>query len=297
MKDFFHRFIHNKLAVSGSIILILFLGMAIFAPAIAPYDPFYMDSTAVLSPPSSVHLLGTDNMGRDILSRIFYGARISLRVSLISVAIATVAGVLLGVAAGYFGKVVDAIISRILEIMFAFPEVLLALLIMSILGASLNNIIIAIGIVYTPIFARITRGAVLSVKDSLYVEAARSIGVKDTAIIVRHILPNILSPVLVQVTLSLAFAILSEAALSFLGIGVEPDIPSWGIMLNNGKAWIEIAWWVGVFPGIAIALAVLGFNVLGDGLRDVLDPRLRRVRLREVGDCQYHSGAHWQKEA
>lgn len=277
MKDFFHRFIHNKLAVSGSIILILFLGMAIFAPAIAPYDPFYMDSTAVLSPPSSVHLLGTDNMGRDILSRIFYGARISLRVSLISVAIATVAGVLLGVAAGYFGKVVDAIISRILEIMFAFPEVLLALLIMSILGASLNNIIIAIGIVYTPIFARITRGAVLSVKDSLYVEASRSIGVKDTAIIVRHILPNILSPVLVQVTLSLAFAILSEAALSFLGIGVEPDIPSWGIMLNNGKAWIEIAWWVGVFPGIAIALAVLGFNVLGDGLRDVLDPRLRNV--------------------
>lgn len=277
MKDFFHRFIHNKLAVSGSIILILFLGMAIFAPAIAPYDPFYMDSTAVLSPPSSVHLLGTDNMGRDILSRIFYGARISLRVSLISVAIATVAGVLLGVAAGYFGKVVDAIISRILEIVFAFPEVLLALLIMSILGASLNNIIIAIGIVYTPIFARITRGAVLSVKDSLYVEAARSIGVKDTAIIVRHILPNILSPVLVQVTLSLAFAILSEAALSFLGIGVEPDIPSWGIMLNNGKAWIEIAWWVGVFPGIAIALAVLGFNVLGDGLRDVLDPRLRNV--------------------
>ena len=277
MKDFFHRFIHNKLAVSGSIILILFLGMAIFAPAIAPYDPFYMDSTAVLSPPSSAHLLGTDNMGRDILSRIFYGARSSLRVSLISVAIATVAGVLLGVAAGYFGKVVDAIISRILEIMFAFPEVLLALLIMSILGASLNNIIIAIGIVYTPIFARITRGAVLSVKDSLYVEAARSIGVKDAAIIVRHILPNILSPVLVQVTLSLAFAILSEAALSFLGIGVEPDIPSWGIMLNNGKAWIEIAWWVGVFPGIAIALAVLGFNVLGDGLRDVLDPRLRNV--------------------
>lgn len=257
--------------------MILFLGMAIFAPAIAPYDPFYMDSTAVLSPPSSAHLLGTDNMGRDILSRIFYGARISLRVSLISVAIATVAGVLLGVAAGYFGKVVDAIISRILEIMFAFPEVLLALLIMSILGASLNNIIIAIGIVYTPIFARITRGAVLSVKDSLYVEAARSIGVKDAAIIVRHILPNILSPVLVQVTLSLAFAILSEAALSFLGIGVEPDIPSWGIMLNNGKAWIEIAWWVGVFPGIAIALAVLGFNVLGDGLRDVLDPRLRNV--------------------
>lgn len=277
MKDFSYRFFHNKLAVVGSIILLLFILMAVFAPVLAPYDPFYMDGMAALSPPSSAHLLGTDNMGRDILSRIIYGSRISLKVSLVSVSIATVAGVVLGVAAGYFGKAVDGVISRILEVMFAFPEVLLALLIMSILGPSLNNIMIAIGIVYTPIFARITRGAVLSVKESLYVEAARSMGVGDVKIIIRHIIPNILSPVLVQVTLSLAFAILSEAALSFLGIGVEPDIPSWGIMLNNGKAWIEIAWWVGVFPGIAIALAVLGFNILGDGLRDVLDPRLRNV--------------------
>ena len=277
MKEFFYRLIHNKLAVTGGVILILFILMAVLAPVIAPYDPYYMDASATLAPPSAEHLLGTDNMGRDILSRIFYGAQISLKVSIVSVSIATAAGVILGVVAGYFGKLTDGIISRILEIMFAFPEVLLALLIMSILGPSLNNIMIAIGIVYTPIFARITRGAVLSVKDSLYVEAARSIGVKDSIIIVRHILPNILSPILVQITLSLAFAILSEASLSFLGIGVEPDIPSWGIMLNNGKAWIEIAWWVGVFPGIAIALAVLGFNILGDGLRDVLDPRLRNV--------------------
>lgn len=277
MKDFFYRFFHNKLAVSGSIILLLFVLMAAFAPVLAPYDPFYMDPAAALTGPSPEHLLGTDNMGRDILSRIIYGSQISLKVSLASVTIATAAGVLLGVAAGYFGGITDAVISRILEVMLSFPEVLLALLIMSILGSSLNNIMLAIGIVYTPIFARIARGAVLSVKDSLYVEAARSIGVRDVTIIVRHVLPNILSPVLVQVTLSLAFAILSEAALSFLGIGVEPDIPSWGIMLNNGKAWIEIAWWVGVFPGIAIALAVLGFNILGDGLRDVLDPRLRNV--------------------
>ena len=255
MKDFFYRLIHNKLAVTGGVILILFILMAVLAPVIAPYDPYYMDASATLAPPSAEHLLGTDNMGRDILSRIFYGAQISLKVSIVSVSIATAAGVILGVVAGYFGKFTDGIISRILEIMFAFPEVLLALLIMSILGPSLNNIMIAIGIVYTPIFARITRGAVLSVKDSLYVEAARSIGVKDSIIIVRHIIPNILSPILVQITLSLAFAILSEASLSFLGIGVEPDIPSWGIMLNNGKAWIEIAWWVGVFPGIAIALA------------------------------------------
>ena len=277
MKDFLYRFFHNKLAVSGSIILLLFVLMAAFAPVLAPYDPFYMDPAAALTGPSPEHLLGTDNMGRDILSRIIYGSQISLKVSLASVAIATAAGVLLGVAAGYFGGITDAVISRILEVMLSFPEVLLALLIMSILGSSLNNIMLAIGIVYTPIFARIARGAVLSVKDSLYVEAARSIGVRDVTIIVRHVLPNILSPILVQVTLSLAFAILSEAALSFLGIGVEPDIPSWGIMLNNGKAWIEIAWWVGVFPGIAIALAVLGFNILGDGLRDVLDPRLRNV--------------------
>ena len=277
MKDFFYRFFHNRLAVIGSIILLLFVALAVFAPLIAPYDPLSNDYNALLAPPSKVHLCGTDNLGRDILSRIIYGARISLRVSLVSVAIATAMGVLLGVAAGFYGGVVDIIISRVLEVMFAFPEVLLALLIMSILGPSLNNIMIAIGIVYTPIFARITRGAVLNVKDSLYVEAATTMGVRKSTIITRHILPNILSPIIVQVTLSLAFAILSEAALSFLGIGVEPDVPSWGMMLNYGKTWIELAWWVGVFPGVAIALSVLGFNVLGDGLRDILDPRLRNV--------------------
>lgn len=277
MKDFFYRFFHNKLAVIGSVILLAFVCMALFAPWLAPYDPYAMDSAAFMSPPSAAHIMGTDNMGRDIFSRILYGAQISLRVSITSVAIATVAGIILGVIAGYFGKAVDGVISRILEIMFSFPEVLLALLIMAILGPRLDNIILAIGIVYTPIFARITRGAVLSVKDSLYVEASRSIGVSNGKIILRHILPNILSPIIVQVTLSLAFAILSEASLSFLGIGVEPDIPSWGIMLNDGKAWIEIAPWIGIFPGIFIALAVLGFNILGDGLRDVLDPRLKNV--------------------
>ena len=275
MKDFFYRYLHNRLAVIGSIILLAFVALAVFAPLIAPYDPLANDYNALLSPPTKEHLCGTDNLGRDILSRIIYGARISLRVSLVSVAIATAMGVLLGVAAGFYGGVVDIIISRVLEVMFAFPEVLLALLIMSILGPSLNNIMIAIGIVYTPIFARITRGAVL--KDSLYVEAATTMGVRKSTIITRHILPNILSPIIVQVTLSLAFAILSEAALSFLGIGVEPDVPSWGMMLNYGKTWIELAWWVGVFPGVAIALSVLGFNVLGDGLRDILDPRLRNV--------------------
>ena len=277
MKDFLYRFFHNRLAVIGSVLLLIFILLAIFAPLVAPCDPLANDYSAILSPPTAAHPCGTDNLGRDILSRIIYGTRISLRVSIISVAIATVAGVLLGVIAGFYGGAADGIISRILEVMFAFPEVLLALLIMSILGASLNNIMIAIGIVYTPIFARITRGAVLNVKDSLYVEAAVTMGIRRRTIIRRHILPNILSPIIVQITLSLAFAILSEAALSFLGIGVEPDVPSWGMMLNYGKKWIELAWWVGVFPGIAIALSVLGFNVLGDGLRDVLDPRLRNV--------------------
>lgn len=277
MKDFFYRFFHNRLAVAGTVIIGFFIVLAVLAPIVSPYDPFSMDYNAMLSGPTPAHPFGTDNMGRDILSRIIYGARISLRVSIFSVSIATIVGVLFGVIAGYFGGIADGVISRILEVMFAFPEVLLALLIMSVLGASLNNIMIAIGIVYTPIFARITRGAVLSIKGSLYVEAARSMGVKNTSIIIHHILPNILSPIIVQVTLSLAFAILSEAALSFLGIGVEPDIPSWGIMLSSGKQWIELAWWVGVFPGVAIALSVLGFNVMGDGLRDVLDPRLRNV--------------------
>lgn len=277
MKDFLNRYIHNRLAMMGSVILLMFIIMAVLAPVAAPYDPYYMDGAAVLQAPGGGHLFGTDNMGRDILSRVIYGSRISLWVSLVSVSIATVLGLFLGVIAGYFGGVLDTVLSRMTDIMFSFPEVLLALLIMSILGASLNNIVIAIGIVYTPIFARIARGAVLSIRGSLYIEAARSIGVKNSRIIVRHIVPNILSPVIVQVTLSLAFAILAEASLSFLGIGVEPDIPSWGVMLSNGKDWLELAWWSAVYPGIFICLAVLGFNILGDGLRDLLDPRLRNV--------------------
>lgn len=277
MKDFAYRFFHNKLVLIGGSVLVVFLLLAAFAPQIAPYDPYFMDSSAVLQAPSTAHPFGTDNFGRDIFSRAIFGSRISLRVSLVSVSIATVLGLFLGVLAGYFGGLLDSVLSRVTDVMFAFPEVLLALLIMSILGASLNNIVIAIGIVYTPIFARISRGAVLSIRQSLYIEAARSMGVPSRAIILRHIIPNILPPVIVQITLSLAFAILAEAALSFLGIGVEPDIPSWGIMLNDGKDWLELAWWVAVFPGLSISLVVLGFNILGDGLRDVLDPKLRNV--------------------
>jgi peptide/nickel transport system permease protein len=273
------RLRQNRLALAGLVLILIFLLMAVFAPLIAPYDPYRIDENAVLSPPSAEHPLGTDSFGRDVLSRMVYGARISFKVGLISVGIALAAGVLIGAAAGYYGRWVDAALSRVIDVLFSFPDILLALVIMAVLGASLTNVMIAIGIVYTPIFARITRGAVLEIKGSLFIDAARVLGAGRLTILRRHILPNVMAPIIVQTTLSLAFAILAEAALSFIGLGVEPDTPSWGIMLNEGKNWMEAAWWIAVFPGAAITLAVLGFNVLGDGLRDALDPRLRGERL------------------
>lgn len=275
MKEIWNRFRKNKLAFIGLICISLFLFVALLAPFVSPYDPYKMDGTVMLSSPSSAHWLGTDQFGRDILSRIMYGAQISIKVGVISVGIALFFGVFIGVCAGFFGKWTDSILSRVTDILFAFPDIVLALAIMAILGPSLTNVMIAIGIVYTPIFARIARGAVLSIKDSLYIEAARSIGVGPFTIIRKHVLPNIIAPLIVQTTLSFAFAILAEAALSFLGLGVQPDTPSWGIMLNEGKGWMESAWWIAVFPGVAITLAVLSFNTMGDGLRDALDPRLR----------------------
>jgi len=277
MQDLLYRFFHNRLAVFGSALLLVFVILALFAPLLAPFSPYYMDTNAILQAPGDVHLLGTDNLGRDILSRIIYGSRISLRVAFTSVTFATICGVLLGISAGFFGGLIDHLLSRVTDVMFSFPEILLALLIMSILGSNINNIIIAISIVYSPIFARIARGAALNIKNSLFIEASRSIGVPNRALLLKHILPNIMPPVIVQITLSLAFAILAEAALSFLGIGAEPDTPSWGIMLSDGYAWLELGWWVSVFPGIAISLAVLAFNVLGDSLRDLLDPKLKNV--------------------
>jgi peptide/nickel transport system permease protein len=279
MREVGFRLRQNKLALAGLGLNLLFLSMAVFAPLIAPYDPYRIDENAVLSPPSAEHPLGTDSFGRDVLSRMVYGAQISFKVGLISVGIALTAGVLIGAAAGYYGRWVDAALSRVIDVLFSFPVLLLALVIMAVLGASLTNVMIAIGIVYTPIFARITRGAVLEIKESLFIDAARVLGAGRLTILRRHILPNVMAPLIVQTTLSLAFAILAEAALSFIGLGVEPDTPSWGIMLNEGKDWMEAAWWIAVFPGLAITSAVLGFNVLGDGLRDALDPRLRGERL------------------
>ena len=279
MREIGLRLRQNRLALAGLVLILIFMLMAVFAPLIAPYDPYRIDENAVLSPPSAEHPLGTDSFGRDVLSRMVYGARISFKVGLVSVGIALAAGVLIGAAAGYYGRWVDAALSRVIDVLFSFPDILLALVIMAVLGASLTNVMIAIGIVYTPIFARITRGAVLEIKGSLFIDAARVLGAGRLTILRRHILPNVMAPIIVQTTLSLAFAILAEAALSFIGLGVEPDTPSWGIMLNEGKDWMEAAWWIAVFPGAAITLAVLGFNVLGDGLRDALDPRLRGERL------------------
>lgn len=278
MGEIWYRFKQNKLAVAGLLLILLLLVVALLAPLLSPYDPLAMDPDAMLTAPSGEHWLGTDQFGRDILSRIIHGARISLKVGMISVGLALLLGTAIGVLAGYYGRWLDVLLSRVTDVLFAFPDILLALVVMAILGSSLTNVMIAIGIVYTPIFARIVRGAVLDMKGSLYIEAARSIGVGNLKIMMRHILPNILAPVIVQTTLSLAFAILAEAALSFLGLGAEPDIPSWGNMLKEGKDWLEFAWWIAVFPGVAITLTVLGFNILGDGLRDALDPKISNER-------------------
>jgi len=275
LKEFFYRFYKNKLAFIGFIILAVFLMMAIFAPLIAPYDPYQMNPNAMLKAPNSSHIFGTDQFGRDIFSRIVFGSRISFKVGIISVGLSLVVGVSMGILAGFYGGIVDSIISRIMDVMFSFPQIFLALVIMAVLGTSSTNLMIAIGLVYIPIFGRIARGSVLSIKDSLYIEAAHSIGVKNLVIMFRHILPNIMAPIIVQTTLSFGFAIRAEAALSFLGLGVEADVPSWGIMLNQGKDWMEMAWWNAVFPGLSATLAILSFNILGDGLRDALDPRLR----------------------
>ena len=275
MKDFFFRFRQNRLAVVGLMVIWVYAVLAVVAPWAAPHDPYAMSAEAMLAEPGRDYWLGADPFGRDIFSRVLHGARLSLMVGAIAAGIALVAGTIMGMAAGYFGRWTDAVLSRIMDVLFSFPDILLALVIMAILGPSTVNVMIAIGIVYTPIFARIARASTLSVKEADFVEAAKSMGARPIAILWRHILPNIAPPLIIQTTLSFAFAILAEAALSFLGLGVEPDAPSWGIMLNEGKNWMEQAWWVAVIPGVAITLAVLSFNVLGDGLRDALDPKLR----------------------
>ena len=247
---------------------------ALFAQQLSPFDPLEMNAPHLLEPPSASHWLGTDEFGRDILSRVIWGARISLYVGGIAVTIAVLAGVSLGLVSGYYGGLLDDVIARVLDVVFAFPSILLALGIVGALGPGLTNTMIAIGIVYTPVYARLTRGTTLSIRQREFVAAATLSGANDLRILRSHILPNVAAPLIVQTSLSLSLAILAEASLSFLGLGTQPPDPSWGTMVNTGQRLIELSPWPVVFPGLAIVVAVLGFNLLGDGIRDAFDPRL-----------------------
>lgn len=268
------RFARHRGAVVALFFLLLLLVCAIAPHWIAPYDPLAIDMPLRLKPPTLAHPFGTDDFGRDILSRLIYGARISLQVGLVSVAISATFGIIAGVLAGYFGGLTDAVTMLLMDIIFAFPAILLAITIMSILGASTLNVMIAVGIVYIPIFARIVRGVTLELRVHDYVDAARAVGAKPATILWRHIMPGTLGPLTVQITLSLAFAILAEAALSFLGLGTQPPEPSWGSMLSFGREFVREAAWFSFFPGLAIFVTVLSLNLVGDGWRDALDPRL-----------------------
>lgn len=271
------RIFRNRLAFLGFIFICLLVAAAAFAEQISPYSPTEIHYTDSLSPPSSKYLLGTDRLGRDQLSRIIYGVRSSLTVGFVSVSIATLVGVGFGLVAGYRKGWLDSLIMRTMDGLVSFPSLVLAIFMVSILGPSLVNAMIAVGIVFVPSFARITRATTLSLTEREFVEAAHSIGVGETRIMLRHILPNCLSPLIVQVTLGISRAILTEASLSFLGLGVQRPMPSWGNMVADGLSLIVHAPWTITFPGLAIFFTVLSFNFLGDGLREALDPRLFRT--------------------
>ena len=274
-KDFLYGILRTKGALAGLIILSLLILAAILAPLITSYDPIVINPPDRTLPPSRDHWLGTDGFGRDIYTRVVYGARVSLPVGLIAVSIAASIGAILGLVAGYFGRYADAIIMRIIDIMLAFPSIMLALVVVAILGPSIRNVMIAVGISEIPRYTRLIRGQVLSARELLYVEAAKVVGVPTSKILIRHILPNVVSPVVVLGTLSVGSAILSAAGLSFLGLGAQPPRPEWGAMLADGRQFLSSHWWVATMPGLAIAITVLSINMFGDGLRDILDPRIR----------------------
>ena len=283
LNETFHMFWSNKSAMIGLILIVILVIVAIFAPFIAPNDPYQRSLPFRLKPGiwseglSTRYPLGTDYMGRGILSRLIYGARDSLTVGFIAVGIAASLGIFLGLLAGYYGGMIDHVIMRFVDIMFAFPSILLAISIMAVLGPGLEKAMIAIGLVYTPQMARVVRGSVLTVRGAVYIEAEKAIGSSDFRIIVSHILPNVMAPIIVYSTLSIASAILAAAALGFLGLGAQPPRPEWGAMLADSRQYLMSgAWWAVTFPGLAIMITVLALNLLGDGLRDALDPRLRK---------------------
>lgn len=270
------HFVRNRMAMTGALTVVLLLAVSALAPLITPYDPGHLDAWHVLLPPNSEHWFGTDELGRDVFTRVIYGARISLKVGFVAVGIAVVIGTIVGLFAGFYGGVIDSLLMRLVDIMLCFPAFFLILAVIAMLEPSIWYIMIIIGLTGWMGVARLVRAEVLTLREREFVQAACCLGASDTRIIFRHILPNALSPVIVTATLGVAGAILTESALSFLGIGVQPPTPSWGNILTAGKDYIEFAWWLSLFPGLAILLTVLAYNLLGEGLRDALDPRLHR---------------------
>jgi len=275
-KSFYHRLKKNKAALFGGYFLLLMILIAIFGPLLTQYDPTKVDYSTKLLKPSADHWFGTDHNGRDIFTRIIHGMRLTLSVGFISVIIGAAFGVVLGIISGYYGGKWDALIMRMTDVMLAFPGILLALAVVSVLGKNLFNVIIAVSIFSIPTFARVVRGSTLAVRKLEYVDAMRSLGASDGRIIFGHILPNITSPIIVQATLRIAVAILTASGLSFLGLGAQPPTPEWGAMLNDGRNYIMDHPHVALFPGLSIVFVVIAFNLLGDGLRDVLDPKMKK---------------------
>lgn len=270
------RLLKNKAAVVGGIIILFFIFVAAFGPLFVKTDPLAQNLLNKLQPPSKEHWFGTDNFGRDIFSRIVHGAKLTLVVGFLSVAVGGIIGVLVGIIAGYYGGWFDTITMRIMDVLLAFPGILLALAIVSVLGGSIQNVILAVGIFSVPAFARIVRGSTLQVKKLEYIDAVRSLGANDLRIIFRHILPNIMSPIIVQATMRIATAILTASGLAFLSLGAPPPTPEWGAMLNDGRTYMHNAGHMVLIPGIMIVIVVLAFNIFGDGLRDALDPKMKQ---------------------
>ncbi|MEX1177329.1 MAG: ABC transporter permease [Nitriliruptor sp.] len=268
----------NRLASAGAVVLIVLVLAAVFGPSLVPYGVNEQDIASRLNGPSGAHWFGTDDLGRDVFSRVLLGARVSLQVGVIAVGISLVAGTAIGLAAGYRGGWLDAVLMRLMDVLFSFPVILLAIAIVAVLEPSLFTLQLAIAVVFTPIHARVVRGSVLSVREDVHIQAVRALGASDLRIVAKHVLPNVAAPVIVQASLSLAFAILTEAALSYLGIGVQPPRAAWGADLQASQGFLASgSWWMAVFPGLAILVTVMAFNLLGDGLRDVLDPKQRSV--------------------
>lgn len=274
----YHRFVSRRLVLVGVVLVLLLTFLAVFGRIIAPYDPIALDLANILAPPSPAHPFGTDELGRDILSRLLSGSTISLQVGIVAVLMASIPGTVIGVTVGYRGGWADHLVMRVLDGFMAFPSLVLALTIVSVLGASVFNVMLAIAVTSFPYYARLVRGQVLAVREFDYILAIRSVGARDARIIFSHVLPNAISPVFVQASLGVGFAITAEASLSFLGLGIQPPTPTWGSMIQVGFQYLETAPWLVMAPGTLIFLAVLGFNLLGDGLREALDPHLRPTR-------------------